>query len=55
MTTLTKITVALLFSLLLTSCNFDVNFGTGVRGNGNVSTVERTLDGEFNHIAVSRV
>ncbi|WP_298894282.1 head GIN domain-containing protein [uncultured Psychroserpens sp.] len=54
MTTLTKFTIAVIFSLLLTSCNFDINFDTGVRGNGNVSTVERTLDGDFDQIAVSR-
>ncbi|MDG5492941.1 head GIN domain-containing protein [Psychroserpens sp. SPM9] len=54
MTTLTKFTVAVILSLLFMSCNFDVNFNTGVKGNGNVSTVERNLDGDFNQIEVSR-
>lgn len=54
MTTLTKITIAILLSLMLTSCNFDFNLNSGVKGNGNVSTVERTLEGDFNQIEVSR-
>ena len=54
MTTLTKFTVAVIFSMLLTSCNFDINFDTGVKGNGNVSTIERNVEGEFNQISVSR-
>lgn len=54
MTTLTKIIIAAILSVFLVSCNFDVNFNTGVKGNGNVSTVERQLDGDFNRIEVSR-
>ncbi|OUS02500.1 DUF2807 domain-containing protein [Flavobacteriales bacterium 33_180_T64] len=54
MTTLTKITIAVVLSLLLTSCNFDINLSPGVTGNGNVSTVERTLEDDFNQIVVSR-
>jgi hypothetical protein len=54
MTTLTKITIAVLMSLLLFSCNFDVNFGSGVTGNGNVSTQDRTLSEEFTEIETSR-
>jgi len=54
MTTIAKFTVAVIISLLLTSCNFDINFDSGVKGNGNVSTVERTLEGDFNKITVSK-
>ncbi|MEH6535570.1 MAG: head GIN domain-containing protein [Psychroserpens sp.] len=54
MTTLVKFTVAVILSLMLMSCNFDMNFGTGVKGNGNVSTVERNVQGDFNQIEVSR-
>lgn len=52
MTTLTKIIVATLLAVLLVSCNFDMNFG--VKGNGNVTTTNRTLSGDFNAIEVSR-
>jgi len=54
MTTLAKFTVAVLFSLLLMSCNFDFNINPGVRGNGNVSTIERNIEEDFNQIEVSR-
>jgi hypothetical protein len=54
MTTLTKFTIGILLSLLFVSCNFDINLDSGVRGNGIVSTVERTLDADFNQIEVSR-
>nr|WP_321236903.1 head GIN domain-containing protein [uncultured Psychroserpens sp.] len=54
MTTLTKFTIAVVFSLLLMSCNFDINLNPGVRGNGNVSTVERNIEDDFNQIKVSR-
>jgi hypothetical protein len=55
MTTLTKITIAIVLSLFLVSCNFDINFdGTGVTGNGNVSTIERTINDNFSQIEASR-
>ncbi len=50
MTTLTKIIVYALVSLLLVSCQFDF----GVRGNGNVTTTERNVNSEFDAIDVSR-
>ncbi|WP_242203593.1 head GIN domain-containing protein [Aestuariivivens insulae] len=53
MTTLIKIIVTSLLSLTLFSCNFDLNFGTGVRGNGNVLTDERTINGDFSTIKAS--
>jgi hypothetical protein len=53
MTTLTKILVATLLSLLTFSCNFDFNI-VGVNGDGNVVTSERELKGSFNQIDASR-
>ncbi len=50
MTTLIKIIVATILSLTLFSCNFDINLNSGVRGNGNVQTEERTIDGTFSSI-----
>ena len=52
MTTLVKIIVTTLLGVLLVSCNFDFNLG--VKGDGNVITTDRTLNGEFNAIEVSR-
>ncbi|WP_456440703.1 head GIN domain-containing protein, partial [Psychroserpens sp.] len=52
MTTLTKLIVTALLGVLLTSCNFDFNMG--VKGNGNVTTTDRELNGDFNAIEVSR-
>lgn len=54
MTTLTKIIVSTLFSLLMFSCNFNMNWSPGVSGNGNVVTVDRTVEGSFDKIEVSR-
>lgn len=54
MTTLTKIIALAVLSLLMLSCNFDVNFGPGVTGNRNVITKNRTLEGDFKTIEVSR-
>ncbi|OUR92334.1 DUF2807 domain-containing protein [Flavobacteriales bacterium 34_180_T64] len=54
MTTITKILIATVLSLLMFSCNFDLNLGTGVKGNGNVTTIERSIDGDFDAIEVSR-
>ncbi|MFT5243753.1 MAG: hypothetical protein ACI8QQ_001686, partial [Psychroserpens sp.] len=55
MTTLTKITIAILLSLLLVSCKFDINLNSsGVTGSGNVSTVDRTIEDQFSEIEASR-
>ena len=54
MTTLTKFIVGIILSLMLFSCQFDSNFGFGVRGNGDVETVERSISGDFDAIKVSR-
>lgn len=50
MTTLSKIIVATLMSLSLFSCNFDINLGPGVRGNGDVVTEERNINEPFSTI-----
>ena len=39
---------------MLMSCQFNGNFGTGVRGNGNVESIEREINEDFNEIKVSR-
>lgn len=52
MTTLVKIIVTTILAALLVSCNFDINFG--VKGNGNVTTTNREIHGDFNAIEVSR-
>ena len=54
MTTITKFITALIVSLLLVSCNFNFGNGFGVRGNGNVETVERSISDDFTEIKVSR-
>lgn len=51
--TITKIIVALLISLTLFSCNFDISFGPGIKGNGNVVEETRPLNGPFNAIKAS--
>ena len=50
MTTLTKIIIAALLSLILSSCNFDINMNSGVRGNGQVQIEERTISESFSAI-----
>ena len=50
MTTLIKFIVATVLSLTLFSCNFDMNFNTGVKGNGDVITEDRTINESFSAI-----
>ena len=50
MTTLIKFIVATVLSLMLFSCNFDLNLNSGVRGNGDVITQERTITESFSTI-----
>ena len=52
MTTLTKIIVTTVVCLFLFSCNFDMNFG--IKGNGNVTSIERNLSSDFTEIEISR-
>ena len=54
MSTLVKIIVTAVLSLLMFSCNFDANFGSGIKGNRNVTTTERGLNKNFTEIEISR-
>ncbi|TMM56786.1 DUF2807 domain-containing protein [Maribacter algarum] len=56
MTTLVRIAIALLMSLFLSSCGFDIqigNFGTGKKGNGVVVTDTRTVSEDFTKVSAS--
>jgi len=50
MTTIAKFTITVIISILFVSCTWD----TGVRGNGKVTTTERTVTGDFSKIQVGR-
>ncbi|MUU77582.1 head GIN domain-containing protein [Winogradskyella endarachnes] len=54
MTTLTRIIVTSIISLMLFSCNFSMNLGTGIDGNGNVINVDRSISSDFENIKVSQ-
>lgn len=54
MNTLVRIITATIVAIFLTSCNFDLNFGPGVIGDGNVTTKTREVTSEFQKIKVSR-
>jgi len=54
MTTLTRIIVTSIISLLMLSCNFSMNFGQGIDGNREVITEERTISNDFNEIKISQ-
>ncbi|WP_437373242.1 head GIN domain-containing protein [Maribacter litoralis] len=53
MTTLVRITVALILALLLSSCRFDINFGSGQAGNGVVVEETREITEEFTEVSAS--
>ncbi len=53
MTTLTKIIVSTVMAILLLSCNMDLNL-TSISGNGNVVSIERTIDASYSEIEVGR-
>ncbi|GAA4280997.1 head GIN domain-containing protein [Gaetbulibacter aestuarii] len=50
MTTLARITITTVLSFLLFSCNFDVHFNSGVKGNGNVTVEDRSVNAPFSSI-----
>lgn len=50
MTTLIKIIVTAVLSLTLFSCNFDINLNSGIRGDGNVTIEDRTINESFSSI-----
>lgn len=53
MTTLVKIIITTLFSLSLFSCNFNMDINPGVKGNGTVTTENRTINQPFTAIKAS--
>lgn len=56
MTTIVRIAIALLMSLFLSSCGFDIqigNFGNGKKGNGTVVTESRATSDDFTRISAS--
>lgn len=56
MTTLVRITIALVLTLLLSSCGFDLNFGdfgTGEKGNGIIVAETREIIEEFTMVSAS--
>jgi hypothetical protein len=48
-----KVTVAIVTALLLTSCN-NINLGNGISGNGNVKTETRAITEKFTKISTNR-
>ncbi len=53
MTTLARITIALILAILFSSCGFDINIGNGKRGNGIVTEDQRTINADFTSISAS--
>ncbi len=53
MTTLAKITIALIMALIMSSCVFDANFGAGKRGNGEVVKEKREVSEDFTVVSAS--
>ena len=53
MTTLVKIIVTTLVSLSLFSCNFNMDINSGIKGNGTITTENRTLNQPFTAIKAS--
>ena len=53
MTTLARITIALIMALIMSSCAFDVNFGAGKRGNGEVVKEKREVSEDFTVVSAS--
>ncbi len=53
MTTLAKITIAVLMALLLSSCVFDMSWGSGKRGNGVIAEDRREVTEEFTAISAN--
>lgn len=54
MSTLVRIVVTSILSIVMLSCNFSMNLGAGVDGNRNVVTVERSISNDFESIKVSQ-
>ncbi|MCB0442856.1 MAG: DUF2807 domain-containing protein [Flavobacterium sp.] len=50
---LTRIIIVFITALLFNSCQYSIDLGDAVKGNGNVTTVNRPVSGEFTNIEVS--
>ncbi len=53
MTTLARFTIAIILALLSASCKMDVNFGSGVTGNGEVVEESRDVPEDFTAVTSS--
>ncbi|MDT0607074.1 head GIN domain-containing protein [Croceitalea rosinachiae] len=53
MTTLARMAIAALLALFMTSCAFDINFGDGKRGNGEVVEESRSVSEDFTAVYAS--
>ena len=53
MTTLARITIALIMAIIMSSCAFDANFGAGKRGNGDVVKEKREVSEDFTVVSAS--
>ena len=53
MTTLARITIALIMAIIMSSCAFDANFGAGKRGNGEVVKEKREVNEDFTVVSAS--
>ena len=53
MTTLARITIALILALFLSSCAFDLNFGEGKKGNGTIVEDSRAISEAFTVVSAS--
>lgn len=53
MTTLARIAISFLLALFASSCNFDINFGDGKKGNGEVVEETRKVTEDFTVISAS--
>lgn len=53
MTTLARITIALILALFFSSCAFDISFGDGKKGNGVIAEDRREITDEFTVVSAS--
>jgi hypothetical protein len=53
MTTIARFTIAIILALLSSSCMLDMNFGSGVRGNGEIVEETREVTEDFTAVTAS--
>ena len=53
MTTLARFTIAIILALLSSSCMLDMNFGSGVKGNGDIVEETREVTEDFTAVTAS--